>query len=134
MRKSVIVGLVFGLGSGVALAAVPALQIFAGRDFEPGLFAVTPAEGGEAQNVCVANPEMLVHAGLDAANGRDCLHTVVEDNGELATVAYSCRGLGSGRTMIVKDNRNHFTVDAQGIRGREPFALRVEYKRVGSCG
>ena len=59
--------------------------------------------------------------------------TIVEDTAERATVAYSCRGLGSGRTTIVKDNRNHFTIDAQGIRGREPFAVRQEFKRVGDC-
>ena len=71
--------------------------------------------------------------GLEAADGKSCVHTIVEDTTERATVAYSCRGLGSGRTTIVKDNRNHFTIDAQGIRGREPFAVRQEFKRVGDC-
>ena len=74
-----------------------------------------------------------MHVGLEAADGKSCVHTIVEDTAERATVAYSCRGLGSGRTTIVKDNRNHFTIDAQGIRGREPFAVRQEFKRVGDC-
>ena len=77
---------------------------------------------------------MLLHTGLEEADGRDCAHTVIENTSERATVAYSCRGLGSGRTTIIKDNRNHFTIDAQGIRGREPFAMRQEARRVGDCG
>lgn len=139
MRRIVIfTGLAFATVA--AAAAQPAtLQLFGGRDFEAGEYSVAPldddsrASMGAAVNACLVSPESLMHAGFAAANGRDCAHTVVEDTPVRATIAYSCRGLGSGRTTIIKDNRSHFTVDAQGIRGREPFALRAEYKRTGDC-
>ncbi len=134
------VAISIGLGllavSGVA-SAQPALKIFAG--FEPGRYSVAPADAnaqtrGEAlTNSCVISPEALIHAGFEAANGRDCMHTVIENTTESATVAYSCRGLGSGRTTVILDNKNHYTLDAQGIQGRLPFALRREYKRIGAC-
>lgn len=139
MRRIVILPLV-GLASAAAFAAQPAsLQLFA-ADFQPGEYSVTAVDAdslsrsdGPAKR-CIIAWESLLHVGLDAADGKNCVHTVVEDTADRATVAYSCRGLGSGRTTIVKDNGNHYTIDAQGIRGREPFAMRQEFKRVGNCG
>ena len=138
MRRMVMFSIA-GLVSAAAVAQPAVLQLFSGRDFQPGQFSVSPVgdasrRDGGAVNRCVISPETLLHAGLEAANGKNCIHTIVEDTAERATIAYSCRGLGSGRTTIIKDNRNHFTVDAQGIRGREPFAMRQEYKRIGDCG
>jgi hypothetical protein len=133
MRAPLIIA---ALGSFAAAAAAqaPQLQLFGSGDFQTGRYSVAAANGGgESASKCVASPETLLHAGLEEADGRSCVHTVVEDTPERATVAYSCRGLGSGRTTIVKDNRNHFTIDAQGIRGREPFAMRQEVHRVGEC-
>lgn len=126
-------GLVLAIGgtfvaAAAAFAQPVTLALFGGGDFQPGSYSVS----GSA-NRCIISPESLMHVGLEAADGKSCVHTVVEDTAERATVAYSCRGLGSGRTTIVKDNRNHFTIDAQGIRGREPFAVRQEFKRVGDC-
>jgi len=135
MRRLWVLSIV-GLASAAAAVAQPAaLQLFGGRDFEPGQFSVSPLDSsrGGATNKCVISPEILLHTGLEAANGKNCVHTVIEDTAERATVAYSCRGIGSGRTTVIKDNRNHFTVDAQGIRGKEPFATRQEFKRVGDC-
>ncbi len=129
MRRSLVLAAGGVLVTAVAAFAQPVtLSLFGGRDFQPGLYSVS----GSA-NRCIASPESLLHVGLEAADGKGCVHTVVEDTAERATVAYSCRGLGSGRTTIVKDNRSHFTIDAQGIRGREPFAVRQEFKRVGDC-
>lgn len=132
-RRLIVTGL--GLVSAAAVAQVPSLQVFGANDFQPGLYSVSAAGGGgETLNKCVASPETLMHAGLEGADGRNCTHTVIEDTPDRATVAFSCRGVGSGRTTVIKDNRNHFTIDAQGIRGREPFALRQEARRVGNCG
>ncbi len=129
MRRSLVLaaGSVF-VAAAAAFAQPVALSLFGGGDFQPGAYSVS-----SAANRCIISPESLMHVGLEAADGKNCVHTVVEDSAERATVAYSCRGLGSGRTTIVKDNRNHFTIDAQGIRGREPFAVRHEFKRVGDC-
>lgn len=140
MRRMVILSGLTLVAAVAAAAAQPAgLAIFAGKDFQAGRFSVSPidedsrARMGGVANRCLISPETLIHTGLEAADGKNCVHTVVEDTPDRATVAYSCRGIGSGRTTIVKDNRNHFTVDAQGIRGREPFAMRHEVKRIGDC-
>jgi hypothetical protein len=130
MRRRYLIA-AFALLSATAAAQAPSLQLFGSGDFAPGRYSVSG--GGDASR-CVISPESLLHSGLEAADGKGCAHTVVEDTPDRATVAYSCRGLGSGRTTIVKDNRNHFTIDAQGIRGREPFAMRQELRRVGDCG
>lgn len=128
-----------GLFMTAATAQPVSLQLFGGKDFEPGLYSVSAidaaskARGNGEPNRCVISPESLLHTGLEAADGQNCVNTVVEDTAERATVAYSCRGIGSGRTTIIKDNRNHFTVDAQGIAGRTPFAMRQELKRIGNC-
>jgi hypothetical protein len=127
-------GAVWALTAG---AAPDTLKVFSGGQFEPGRYDIAPAAGGSraapAGGLCIASPEALVHAGLEAVDASNCVNTVIEDTLERATITYSCRGVGSGRTTILLDNRSHFTVDAQGIRGREPFALRQEYKRVGGC-
>lgn len=128
MRRSLVLAGGALVAATAAFAQPVTLSLFGGGDFQPGSYSVS---GGA--NRCIMSPESLMHVGLEAADGKSCVHTIVEDTTERATVAYSCRGLGSGRTTIVKDNRNHFTIDAQGIRGREPFAVRQEFKRVGDC-
>ena len=120
----------------VAAAPVSDLKLFA-AGFQPGMWQVTPLDsdsqtrwsGNQAQ--CLISPDQIVHAGHSSADDQ-CGHTVIEDSADRATVAYVCKGRGSGRTSIRREGRG-FVVDAQGIDGRDPFEMRGEYKRVGTC-
>ena len=125
-------------GTAYAAMPLPSLKLFADGMFEPGLWRVEPLDADSrarmpgGQSICIAAPDALAHAGMAPANG-SCIHTIVNDAPDRATITYSCKGQGSGRTTILRDARNRFTVDAQGIAGREPFAMRGEYRRVGEC-
>lgn len=121
-----------------AVAAAPAtdLKLFA-NGFQPGMWRMTPLDAdsrmrsasGQAQ--CMISPSQIIHTGHSTANG-DCGETVVENSDSRATVTYVCKGRGYGRTSIRREG-DSYIVDAQGIDGREPFQMRGQYSRVGSC-
>ena len=121
----------------VAAAPAPSLKLMSGG-FEPGLWQITPLDEDSRMRMpqgamqCLVDPTMLLHAGQDSP-GTSCGHTVVEDSADRATVTYVCKGQGYGRTSIRRSGASGFTVNAQGIAGREPFEMRGEYKRIGAC-
>lgn len=121
-----------------AAMPLPSLKLFADGMFEPGLWHVEPLDADsrarvpDGQSICLADAGALALAGMAPADS-SCVHTIVNDAPDRATITYICKGRGSGRTTIFRDARNHFTVDAQGIAGREPFAMRGEYRRIGDC-
>ena len=131
------------LGAGLALmllaAAAPAgYAIFASGNFEPGLWTIRPLDNatrtllGAQPRLCLQNSEALVHAGFDPS-AQSCTHNIVENGPDKLVLIYSCRGAGSGRTEIIRDARNHFTINAQGVDARGPFGIYAEYSRSGAC-
>lgn len=120
----------------VAAAPVSDLKLFTGG-FEPGMWQVKPLDADSQTRLphgatqCLASPDKLIHAGHSSADDQ-CGHTVIEDSADRATITYVCKGRGYGRTSIRRDGSG-FVIDAQGIDGREPFEMRGEYKRIGSC-
>ncbi len=118
-------------------AAMPPIAVFQNDNFTAGAWKITALDSGSrayarSHPPCIASPDPIVHAGYDKPTAH-CTHRLVENTPERAVIIYSCRGEGSGRTQILRDGRNHFTVDAQGISGAAPFGIRAEYKRTGRC-
>ncbi len=121
-----------------ATAAAPASDLkLLSNGFRPGLWQVTPLDSDSQtrwsgnQTQCLISPAQIVHAGHSSADDQ-CGHTIVENADDRATVTYVCKGRGYGRTSIRRDG-DGFIVDAQGIDGREPYQIRGQYKRIGTC-
>lgn len=62
-----------------------------------------------------------------------CDRFVVQDEANVVTVQYTCRGNGYGRTTIRREARDVVQVRSQGIQGGKPFSIEGEARRVGSC-
>jgi hypothetical protein len=112
-----------------ALAA-PALSLFGGA-FPAGLYADSRSARSEATRRCFTSADPLIHAGRPV--GPSCRVTVLEDNPGSAVISWTCPGGDSGRSEIRRDHAGLFTVRAQGIAGKRPFAETHEYRRVGDC-
>ena len=127
--------------SGILLMAAAAplgYALFAQNNFEPGLWTIRPLDNatrvllGASTRQCLQSSEALAHAGFDT-RGKLCTHKVVENSADKLVLIYSCPRAGSGRTEIIRDARNHFTVNAQGVDDEGPFGIYAEYVRSGEC-
>lgn len=120
----------------VAAAPVPSLKLFEGS-FKSGMWQMSPLDAdGQARDPngaaqCLMSTDKLIHTGHSTADG-DCGHTIVENGADRATVTYVCKGNGYGRTSLRREG-DGYIVSAQGISGRDPYEVRVQYKRVGDC-
>lgn len=116
----------------------PPLLVFGSEHFTPGQWSVKPLDDGSramlrgSVSICISRADQLIYIGHDGGTDA-CTRTVSENSADRAVVVYGCKGTGSGRTTIVRDARNHFTVDAEGLNGAVPFAFRAEYMRTGAC-
>lgn len=131
--------LMAGLSLGLLGAAAPeAYLLFSQNNFEPGLWTIRPLDNatralmGAQPRQCLGSSEALAHAGFDV-RGKQCTHRVVENSIDRLVLIYSCPRAGSGRTEIIRDARNHFTVNAQGVDEQGPFGVYAEYVRSGDC-
>ena len=98
-------------------------------ELEPGAWELRE-RGGTASRVCLDSGRELIqlrHPGLA------CSAVVVEDEANEATVQYTCRGRGYGRTHIRRETNSLIQVDSQGIVNGTPFVFTAEGRRVGSC-
>lgn len=117
-----------------AETGAPSLKVFGG--FAPGLWQAVPLDNDTRahQNtapMCLTSPAALIRNGAGPSDG--CGYTVVEDVDASATVTYSCKATGGGRTSL-KRVGDHYRIEAQGFTNREPFETTNDYKRVGDCG
>ena len=131
--------LMAGLGLGLLGAAAPvSYLLFSQNNFEPGLWTIRPLDTatraliGNNNRQCLRTSEALAHAGFDV-RGKLCTHKIVENSMDRLVLIYSCPHAGSGRTEIVRDARNHFTVNSQGVDEEGPFGVYAEYVRSGDC-
>lgn len=135
MRRTLVLGLGF-IGSAALAAGTPALKLLDG--FQPGLWQMTPLDEDSRMRMpqgraeCILTPGTLLRAGADGVDANSCSYTVVENAADRAAVAYVCRGSGSGRTALRRVGSS-YRIDAQGFANRQPFEIRGEYRRVGSC-
>jgi len=128
----------FGRAAAVAAAflfALPAFTQPAGPvemldRLEPGLWEWRSASGSSLGRICLGDPLLL--AQLQHRRGA-CTRELIESHGRSATVQYSCRGAGVGRTTLRLETRRLVQVDSQGLDGGAPFAVRAQARRIGPC-
>ncbi len=114
----------------MAVCAQPAPELQALRGFAPGAWQVTPIGGQSGSSQCLQSAAPMLMGGRP---GGECSFTVIADGPDGATLTYRCAGGRSGRTMVRRDAKGIFTVDAQGLEGGRPFQSRSEWRRIGIC-
>jgi hypothetical protein len=120
----------------VAIAAPAASQRSGGMGalakLQQGLwqFRVLGEGGSQPAPVCIGDPSVL--AQLQHRN-TPCSRLVVSQDGERATVHYTCPAGGYGQTSLRVETPRLVQIDTQGISGNVPFAYRAEARLVGSC-
>lgn len=134
MRPSVFIACTaFIATAAAAQTGAPSLKVF--TTFTPGQYKVEPRDQDSrnqiaARPICLASPAALIRDGANPADG--CGYTVVDNSEKAATVTYSCKMTGAGRTTMQTVD-GHYRVQAQGFKNSMPFETTVDYHRVGDC-
>lgn len=110
-----------------ALAAAPKLQALAG--WQVGSWQ--RVAGSATTRVCLRTPGQLLVDNQGEAGS--CRFTVIRDSAAAASVTYQCDGKRQGRTDLRRDTADVYTLYAQGVTGKTPFAGRSEWRRLGGC-
>ncbi|HEY0627580.1 MAG TPA: hypothetical protein VGD10_12750 [Allosphingosinicella sp.] len=84
----------------------------------------------QPRSICVTDPRILMQI---QHQGTPCSRLVIADNGNRATVHYTCPGGDFGRSSIRVDSPRLAIIDTQGIAGGMPFEYRLEARRTASC-
>lgn len=92
---------------------------------------VLRSQEGQLRRMCLGNPAMLVQV---MHGGTQCEHVVVEGAPNATTIRYSCRGHGTGRSVIRVETPRLLTMETQGVANGAPFSEQFEARRVGACG
>ena len=107
----------------------------------PLLAALTQIELGQWQlkelgsaattrSLCVSDPTALLQLGHP---GAQCSRFVIADTPGIATVHYTCRGAGHGRTTVSVETPRLIHLQTQGIANGAPFDFDYEARRTGGC-
>lgn len=118
---------VAGLGCVVPAAAQGSLAILAKLD--RGSWEIRFRDNTPPRRVCLRDGSELIqlrHAGT-------CNRFIVENGTDSATVQYTCRGNGYGRTTLRRETSSLVQIDSQGIEGGRPFGFTAEARRTGAC-
>ena len=119
-----------------AAAIVASLSIAAAgpRALAPaqgGLWQVSQdARGSGAQEVCIAEPVQL---GQWQHRGERCARTILRDEGDEATIDYSCGPRGFGRSEFKLVTPRTLRIATQGIAADGPFNYVIHARRAGNC-
>lgn len=62
-----------------------------------------------------------------------CSQFVVDDQPNVVTVQYTCRGDGYGRTTIRREDSRLVQIRSQGMQGGMPFTFEGEARQTGPC-
>ncbi len=116
------------LAAGPAVA-VPSIQALAG--WRAGSWQERAGKGPPLPPVCLTSAERILLGSHGGARG--CGFTVVRDGPDAAGVTYVCEGGRQGRTDLRRDTADVYTVYAQGLADKHPFANRSEWRRIGNC-
>lgn len=98
---------------------------------ERGMWTLREAGGGAPRSMCVADVVMLFQVQTPAPN---CTRLVIENEPRTATVNYSCRGAGYGRTTISVETPRLIRISSRGMNGGAPFDVDYEARKTGACG
>ncbi|AZI36452.1 hypothetical protein NT2_05_00050 [Caenibius tardaugens NBRC 16725] len=96
----------------------------------PGSWEIRYRPDGSRQRVCIRDGRDLIQ--LRHPQG-GCSRYIVEDTANRATVHYTCRGHGSGRTQIRLETPQIAQIESQGILDGSPFQFSAEARRLGKC-
>ncbi|MGZ8998512.1 MAG: hypothetical protein ACXW2T_06615, partial [Allosphingosinicella sp.] len=88
------------------------------------------ASGASLGSICLGDPGDLAQL---QHRGASCSREVVASDDRSATLQYSCRGVGSGRTTIRFETPRLVQIDTQGLDQGTPFAIRAQARRSGAC-
>ncbi|RYE91241.1 MAG: hypothetical protein EOO78_30685 [Oxalobacteraceae bacterium] len=131
VSRAIVCAVMACVAAEAAPAAQRAMPTLAALDkVEAGLWEVH-APGAPAHNICVADPAALTQV---RHGGAACARLVISDDASGATVHYSCRGAGWGRTSVRAASPTSVRIDTQGIADNAPFAFVAEARRIGACG
>ena len=97
---------------------------------EPGRWEIRRFVGNGLGSICLGDPTLLAQI---QHRGAACARDVTGTSGRSTTVQYSCRGLGSGRTILRVETPRLVQIDSQGLDYGTPFAIRAEARRTGPC-
>jgi hypothetical protein len=97
---------------------------------ERGRWQLRMPAGNAIGAVCLGDPLLLAQP---QHGPQPCTREILSSNGRAVTVAYSCPGMGRGRTELRVETPRLVQIDSQGLHNGAPFALRAEARRVGPC-
>ena len=126
-----------GAAALLALVALPigatgsqAQQTAASVPVDPGLWELRSRSNGALRRICVRSGRELVQL---RHRQPGCEQFVVDSSARAATVQYSCRGNGYGRTTIRLEGSRLAQIETRGVEGGRPFAASYEARRVANC-
>ena len=106
-------------------------MIIALNQLQPGKWMLTSRDAAFVPRaICLGDPRLLLQLRQPVV---DCTRVVIANDPTSATVNYSCRGTGSGRTTVRVETPRLVQVDTQGISGGAPFDMTIEARRTGDC-
>ena len=133
----------FGNRSRVALASATAAAVLALtpssarapelamlETLNDGAWTLRLRSEGTSQRICVRTGREFIQIRHRQPN---CDRFVVQDEADVVTVQYTCRGNGYGRTTIRREGPDVVQVRSQGIYGGAPFSIEGEARHSGSC-
>ena len=97
---------------------------------DKGEWTITFRDGTPGRRICVRDGSELIQ--IQHAS-ETCSRFVIEDTATEATVQYTCRGNGYGRTTVRRETGALVQIDSQGIANGRPFDLSAEARRTGTC-
>lgn len=98
---------------------------------QPGLWQLKTYGDQADRQMCIDTGRRLIqirHAGENYSQ------FIVEDALTVATVQYTCRSTGYGRTRIRFEQPTLVQIDTQGIQRGLPFDMKIEARRIAACG
>ena len=111
-----------------ASARAPELAML--ETLNDGAWTLRLRSEGTSQRICVRTGRELIQIRHRQPN---CDRFVVQDEADVVTVQYTCRGNGYGRTTIRREGPDVVQVRSQGIYGDAPFSIEGEARHSGSC-
>lgn len=119
------------LGSLAAVLAIGAAEPRLLAAAEGGLWEVSvSARGQAARNICIANP---VELAVWEHRGARCTRDIIADEGDRATIHYTCAKGGFGRSDMTLLTPRSLRIATQGISDGAPFNYVLHARRVGNC-
>ncbi len=112
----------------------PALSPTPAPAFDPGRWELRPRGGGAVgavETVCAPSLDRLLRLRHEAVSG--CEQFALKAPPGEATIQYTCRGRGYGRTHLRFETARLLQLDTQGVFDGLPFELSAEARRTGDC-